>query len=174
MGLSEEPARDAWDTPETFAVNVLSWSTALPMAIFTVLPTASWFDPRPSGSTQEAGSRISSLARSGTSPDSSCSPSASGGEPRLSLNFLPLADSRYLGVTRYMGSTEPTPSIFSILAMSESVSPLTEPKPSRTSASSGLYSVGPSSSFEPGVDCSETFWTNRAFSLPNAATVLSM
>ena len=172
--MSEEPARDAWETPETVTVNALSSSTALPMVIFTVLPTASWLEPSPSGSTHEAGSRISSFARSGVFPASSCRPSASGGEPRLSVNFLPLAASRYLGVTMYMGSTDSTPSIFSIFAMSESLSPLMEPKPIRTLASSGLYSVGPSSWPAPDVDCSETFCTNRALSLPNAATVLSM
>ena len=174
MGLSEDPASDAWDTPDTVASKLLSLPATLVMAILTVLPTASWLDPRPSGSTQEAGSSSSSLLRSGVSPASSCSPSASGGEPRLSWNFLSLGATRYSGVTMYMGSTDSTPSIFSILAMSASESPLIEPNPVCTFACSGSYSVGPSSWLEPGADCSETFWTNSEFSLPNAATVLSM
>ena len=74
----------------------------------------------------------------------------------------------------YMGSTDSTPSISLILSMSASVSPAIEPNPVCTLARSGSYSVGPSSWPEPGVERSDTFWTYRAFWLPNAATVLSM
>ena len=94
MGLVDAPAREAWLMPETRTSKARVSPAALRMAIVTDLPTASSLESKPRGVTQEAGSRISSADRSGVSPASSCSPSASAGEPRLSWNFLPSGASR--------------------------------------------------------------------------------